>query len=180
MQNFTQSEFQQTGKRKSYTKSVYINKCISITQGKNPNKNEKTTNSINPLANKDLIFMKNHISQPFLWIVVVNIALQFLKVVKISTIQSHTIHTAIIFLCFSKKFNFLFEKVNCARVKNHQFELIFILSFIIQSQRKIGFCPKRSWTIFKNHRTLPSVRPFVSDFVGYWGAYAPKNDYNFW
>ena len=77
-----------------------------------PNKNEKTTNSIKPLANKDLIFMKNHISQPFLWIVVVNIALQFLKVVKINTIQSHTIHTAIIFLCFSKKFNFLFEKVN--------------------------------------------------------------------
>ena len=31
-----------------------------------PNKNEKTTNIIKPLANKDLILMKNHISQPFL------------------------------------------------------------------------------------------------------------------
>ena len=31
-----------------------------------PNKNVKTINSIKPLANKDLIFMKNCISQPFL------------------------------------------------------------------------------------------------------------------
>ena len=113
--------FSKISRRVSFSRLVNVNlmqKVFTLTSAfqshrkKIPNKNEKTTNSIKPLANKDLIFMKSHISRPFLWIVVVNIALQFLKIVKINTIQSHTIHTAIIFLCFSKKFNFLFEKVN--------------------------------------------------------------------